>query len=131
MHAHVFADWLEMEGGYPAHAELIRLHHNKSTAVETLVPGGYRGWQAPGPNDGSQISTVVPWVSMPGRDYPSNQDDHYIGRSPTHTVLMLHLPTGPHTTQFAAKIPNKAAEHLKNALVEEGAQLPKTNWPYE
>ncbi len=102
-HALVFSDWLD-EMGYPAHAEMIRLHHDEKTQEPNLKrPGGDRYT-----NDsmGNKHPAAYTYVGEPGK-------------------ITLHLPLNKEGTRrigFYARLPTASnALSLRKALNEEGS----------
>lgn len=97
----MFADWME-ENGFPAHAEMIRLHHSDS--------GTNPYNEEPGP---------------PGGEHYIGGQEHTAYRLGTHLgkKVSVHLPTGsPDHTKIAFRaIVGGNAGNLFGALQEEGA----------
>lgn len=108
----VFADWAE-EHGFPAHAEMIRLHHSPESKHSYFSePGGVRGLGKSGltPEEHHQIGVYI---------------NAHSGNLPlTHRLVQLSLPriSSPSHTNFYAKLPKQQAEKLAGALTEEGGK---------
>jgi len=104
-HALVFSDWLE-ENGYPAHAEMIRLHHSPLGGGKQ-DPGGYKytGYSGGGYRyeDGKTEANIMHQYNSLGVNFPIPG---------SNKRLNFHVNTMP---------VKGAAAHLHKALVEEGA----------
>lgn len=100
-HALVFADWLD-ENGFPAHAEMIRLHHSQWGAA---FPGGEGGL--------TQSRHIADKFTT----------DSYNRATTGNSVVTVDLPmTSGRSRLFNAMLPSNHAKHLYNSLKEEGAE---------
>ncbi len=98
----VFADWCE-ENGFPAHAEMVRLHHHQ---WGEMFPGG---------------EGVVNMHPM--SHFADFFESGNLTQPPTgNHVVSVDVPTSSKSSRmFNATLPTKHAKTLRNALVDEGA----------